>query len=101
MFRVLEEIVYSGKQPEAMTHIPEEYEANDLSELPDGKRVYAIAKHDAEKAVKNLGQQGVSVSIARCFAFAGSWLPRNQQFAIGNFIEDGLQGRPITVKARK
>ena len=90
-----------GKQPEGMTHIPEEYEANDLSELLDGKRDYAIAKRDAEKAIKNLGQQGLSVSIARCFAFAGPWLPRNQHFAIGNFIEDGLQGRPITVKARK
>lgn len=90
-----------GKQPEGMTHIPEEYSPSDLSELPDGKRDYAIAKRVAEKAIKNLGQHGLSVSIARCFAFAGPWLPRNQHFAIGNFIEDGLQGRPITVKARK
>jgi len=90
-----------GKHPEGMMHIPEEYAASDLSELPDGKRDYAIAKRDAEDAVKNLGQQGLSVSIARCFAFAGPWLPRNQHFAIGNFIEDGLQGRPITVKSRK
>lgn len=90
-----------GKQPACMTHIPEEYSASDLSELPGGKRDYALAKRDAEKAIKNLGQQGLSVSIARCFAFAGPWLPRNQHFAIGNFIEDGLQGRPITVKARK
>ena len=90
-----------GKQPAGMTHIPEEYVANDLSELPEGKRDYAIAKRDAEMAIKNLGQHGLSVSIARCFAFVGSWLPRNQHFAIGNFIEDGLQGRPITVKATK
>jgi len=90
-----------GKQPLGMMHIPEEYSASDLSELPDGKRDYAIAKRDAEDAVKNLGQQRLSVSIARCFAFVGPWLPRNQHFAIGNFIEDGLQGRPITVKARK
>ncbi len=89
-----------GKQPEGMTHIPEEYAASHLSELPDGKRDYAIAKRDAEDAVKKLGQQQLSVSIARCFAFVGPWLPRNQHFAIGNFIEDGLQGRPITVKAR-
>jgi nucleoside-diphosphate-sugar epimerase len=89
-----------GKQPACMTHIPEEYSASNLSELPDGKRDYAIAKCDAEKAIKNLSQQGLSVSIARCFAFVGPWLPRNQHFAIGNFIEDGLQGRPITVKAR-
>ena len=90
-----------GKQPEGMTHIPEEYKANDISELPEGKRDYAKAKRDAEKAIINLGQQGLSVSIARCFAFAGPWLPRNQHFAIGNFIEDGLQGSPIIVKAKK
>ena len=90
-----------GKQPEGMTHIPEEYAPHNLSELPDGKRDYAVAKRDAEEAIKNLGQQGLAVSIARCFAFVGPWLLRNQHFAIGNFIEDGLQGRPITVNARK
>ena len=90
-----------GKQPANLTHIPEDYIANDLSELPDGKRDYAFAKRDAEEAVKSLGQEGLSVSIARCFAFVGPWLPRNQHFAIGNFIEDGLQGRSITVKANK
>ena len=89
-----------GKQPANLTHIPEDYVANDLSELPHGKRDYAFAKRDAEEAVKSLGQEGLSVSIARCFAFVGPWLPRNQHFAIGNFIEDGLHGRPITVKAR-
>ena len=89
-----------GKQPANLTHIPEDYVANDLSELPHGKRDYAFAKRDAEEAVKSLGQEGLSVSIARCFAFVGPWLPRNQHFAIGNFIDDGLQGRPITVKAK-
>ena len=90
-----------GKQPVNVTHISEEYVANDLSELPDGKRDYAFAKRDAEEAIKKLGQEGLSVSIARCFAFVGPWLPRNLHFAIGNFIEDGLKGRAITVIARK
>ena len=90
-----------GKQPEGMTHISEEYAVNDVSDLSDSKRNYAFAKREAEEAIKNLGQQQLSVSIARCFAFVGPWLPRNQHFAIGNFIEDGLQGRPITVKATK
>lgn len=90
-----------GKQPAGMTHIPEDYATIDLSELSVEKRDYAISKRYAEEAIKKLGQQGFSVSIARCFAFIGQWLPRNQHFAIGNFIEDGLQGRPITVKARK
>jgi nucleoside-diphosphate-sugar epimerase len=89
-----------GRQPEGMTHISEEYFANDLSNLEDGKRDYALAKHDAEDAVKELGLKGMSVSIARCFSFVGPWLPRNQHFAIGNFIEDGLFGRPITVQTK-
>lgn len=89
-----------GKQPANQTHIPEDYIANDLSGLSNGKRDYAFAKRDAENAVKNLGQEGLSVSIARCFAFVGPWLPRNQHFAVGNFIEDGLQGRYITVKTK-
>jgi dTDP-glucose 4,6-dehydratase len=90
-----------GNQSANLTHIPEDYVAYDLSELPDGKRDYAYAKRDAEDAAKTLGKEGLSVSIARCFAFVGPWLPRNQHFAIGNFIEDGLQGRHIEVKAKK
>lgn len=90
-----------GKQPKSMTNIPEEYIPDDLSELPDGKRDYAIAKRSAEKAVMGLGHEGLSVSIARCFSFIGPWLPRDQHFAIGNFIEDSLQKRPIKVKAKK
>jgi len=90
-----------GKQPANLTHIPEDYVANDLIELPDGKRDYAFAKRAAENAIKNLGLEGLSVSIARCFTFVGPWLPRNQHFAIGNFIEDALQGRPIKVNATK
>ena len=70
-----------------------------LDGMPEHKRDYAMAKRDAEAEVRGLSNQGLAVSIARCFAFVGPWLARDQHFAIGNFIEDGLQGRAIQVKA--
>ncbi len=64
------------------------------------KRGYAAAKLDAENTVQQLGIKfGLSINIARCFSFLGPWLPRDQHFAIGNFIRDGIEGRPIKVIA--
>lgn len=88
-----------GSQPPDLEFIDESYEVKDAADIPEGKRDYAIAKRDAEAALKRLAAEGLNVFIARCFAFVGRWLPRVQHFAIGNFIEDGLQGRPIKVKA--
>jgi dTDP-glucose 4,6-dehydratase len=68
--------------------------------MDPGKIDYAIAKNHAESAVKTLAAEGLSLSIARCFAFVGMWLPRDQHFAIGNFIDDGINGRPVKVKAQ-
>ena len=65
------------------------------------KRDYALAKRDAENAITELGLEDFPVSIARCFAFVGHYLPRDQHFAIGNFIGDGLMGSIIKVRATK
>lgn len=88
-----------GTQPPELTHVAEGYQFNDANNIPKNKRDYALAKRDAEGMIRSLGERGVSVSIARCFAFVGKYLPRDQHFAIGNFIEDGLSGRPIRVEA--
>ena len=88
-----------GTQPPEISHIEESYCFKDPNDIPEGKRDYAVAKRDAEELIKELGKEGFSVSIARCFAFIGPWLPRDQHFAIGNFIADGLAGNPIKVKA--
>jgi nucleoside-diphosphate-sugar epimerase len=70
-----------------------------LASLPVAKRNYAAAKRDSEKIIESLGLDGIEVSIARCFAFVGPHLPREQHFAIGNFIADGLAGRDVVIKA--
>lgn len=77
----------------------EEFAFGPIDQLPSQKRDYAAAKRDGELAIQQLGKEGLRVSIARCFAFLGEYLPRDQHFAIGNFIEDGLNRRPIVVKA--
>lgn len=88
-----------GQQPADLEYISEEFNCGSVDEMSPVKRDYAIAKRDAEEAIRGLGSQGCMVSIARCFAFVGPYLPRDQHFAIGNFIQDGLMGRPINVKA--
>jgi dTDP-glucose 4,6-dehydratase len=88
-----------GQQPPDLDKIPENYDGGPLADMSLTKQNYAAAKRDAEEAIINLGKEGLSVSIARCFAFVGSYLPRDKHFAIGNFIGDGLNNRPIQVKA--
>ncbi len=89
-----------GVQPQDVDKLDEYFVPHDLQNMDAGKQGYAAAKRDAELAIIQLSKDGFNLSIARCFAFVGCWLPRDQQFAIGNFIDDILNRRPITVKAR-
>lgn len=105
-FHVKSKIVYVssgavyGVQPPNVDKLDELYLSHDLQSMEAGKQDYAVAKRDAELAIIQLGVDGLNVSIARCFAFVGCWLPRDQHFAIGNFIGDVLNKRPIVVKAK-
>jgi dTDP-glucose 4,6-dehydratase len=89
-----------GSQPHDLEKISEDFNFLDAEQLPENKRDYAYAKRDSEKAINELGNYGLDVSIARCFAFLGPWLPLDQHFAIGNFINDGLNFRPININAK-
>lgn len=90
-----------GRQPPEVAGLDEVAPLADAEGLVAYKRDYAESKRLAEAAIATLGSgYGINVAVARCFAFVGAYLPRNQHFAIGNFLDDGLAGRPITVNAR-
>jgi dTDP-glucose 4,6-dehydratase len=83
-----------GPQPAGLTHVPEDY-AGLTEPLPPGA-AWAEGKRVAEQlCIAHAGRQGYSLKIARGFAFVGPHLDEN--YAIGNFIRDAVQGRPIQV----
>ena len=90
-----------GQQPPDLAELSEDFIPGEAGGLVDYKRDYAEAKRLSEARITELGAGGVRTSIARCFAFVGYYLPRDQHFAIGNFLADGLAGRPVRVAARK
>lgn len=63
---------------------------------PEG--VYGCAKREAEERclARAADSSLFSATVARCFAFAGPWLPLDR-FAVGNFIRDRLAGRTIEI----
>ena len=45
------------------------------------------------------GDVGIKVSIARCFAFVGKFLPRKSNYVVGNFIQSILDKKFLELKA--
>ena len=59
----------------------------------------ALGKMTAEYLVAYYARKfKYKYSIARCFAFAGPYLPLDIHYAFGNFVLDALEGRDIVVR---
>ncbi|MGC4073221.1 MAG: NAD(P)-dependent oxidoreductase [Nibricoccus sp.] len=85
-----------GPQPSDLTHVPETY--NGAPDPLAAASAYGTGKRVAEHmCAVHARRFGYEVKIARCFAFVGPHLPLDAHFAIGNFLGDALNGRPIKV----
>jgi len=85
-----------GTQPAHISHVSESFEGG-----PDPlnrANAYAEGKRAAEMLCTLYASHKLEIPIARGFAFVGPYMPLDTHFAIGNFISDTLQGRPIHVK---
>ena len=88
--------VYAPPSP-GMTHLPEDYRG--APDPADHRSAYAEGKRAAELLCSLYAHTyGIQTKIARCFSFVGPYQPLDAQFAIGNFIRDGLNGGPIHVR---
>jgi len=85
-----------GPQPSDLAAIPEDWHGS--PPLDEPSTAYSQAKRAAEHLCALYREaHGLETVIARCFAFVGQDLPLNAHFAIGNFIEDAISAKHITV----
>lgn len=86
-----------GIQPSNLTHVNEEFTG---APDPFGSNVaYGIAKRASEFLASQYSKESdIQVKIARCFAFAGPYLPLDKGAAIGNFIGSALAGTKINIR---
>ena len=86
-----------GTQPESMARVPERIIDPSFSMVEIS--AYAQGKQAAERMCKEACDEGRCNSIiARLFAFGGEHLPRDTHFAIGNFVQNALDRKPIVIK---
>ena len=85
-----------GRQPHDLLHVPEEYAGAPDPTAP--AQAYGEGKRAAEMLCAiSSDRTALQVTIARCFAFVGPYLPLDAHFAVGNFIRDALSGGPIRI----
>ena len=87
-----------GEQPFTIDSLDEEYLGAPLTIEQGG--AYAHSKRLAEFFCSHYSRKyGFYSIIARCFAFIGPYLPLEAHYAIGNFINNGLMHKNITIKS--
>jgi nucleoside-diphosphate-sugar epimerase len=84
-----------GRQPAEISHVSENYVG--APDLMNPANAYGEAKRLSELFCAIASDSYIEAKIARCFAFVGPHLPLDTHFAIGNFIRDGIQGKPIHI----
>ena len=85
-----------GNQPQSVAHISE-MQHRPYSELTSA---YAKGKQLAESMCLQAAEEGACTTvIARLFAFSGHYLPRSTHFAIGNFVQNVIDRKPIHINS--
>jgi len=80
-----------GPQPPGVSHLPETFDGK-----PD--TAYGKGKKQAEAMCLEASAGRFECVIARPFAFVGPYLPLDAHFAVGNFIRDCLENRPVVIR---
>lgn len=85
-----------GQQPWELLKVPEEWRGG--PDCLDPRNTYAEAKRAAEMLCTIYQKQhGLRITISRIFALLGPYLSLGIHFAAGNFIQDAMAGRKVTV----
>ena len=90
-----------GNQPSNVLNMAENFPFQDLGNMTTLKRDYALSKRNAEKQILKAGEDGLNVSIARCFAFYGKYLPEDGHFAYASFLKSAKIGEDIIVNTNQ
>lgn len=88
-------VVYGNSKSEYISET--EHPAIELSNIGSA---LALGKLNAEYLINYYSEKfGYSYSIARCFSFAGPYLPLDIHYAFGNFIKNVLCGEDIVIRS--
>jgi nucleoside-diphosphate-sugar epimerase len=80
-----------GPQPSDLNLLPESYEGEPAT-------AYGRGKKESEHLCQKMAEGRFVCTIARPFAFVGPYLPLDTHFAVGNFILDCLENRPVVIQ---